>query len=247
MPQQVLRSALATLLIATVGLVALPAAAQAAPTGAVLVIPGDGADIASIRLRTSAGCPQQSKAYYARMWGQGFPEAGQVITANTAAGLRHDTGFDVYLSQTMKDFAALAGGITLGGTYKISVYCIDKFPSQVHAEFTGSLEFTTPATFRALGASKPTGTPPPPLQQGGVEVPEAAGNPAAPGAAPGAPGADPQQVQNAANEVPAEPSTNLILLIVIALLVGPAIWGVLAIVRQRRTTATVSNTSKGSP
>jgi hypothetical protein len=221
-----------------------PPIAHAAPiTGTVIVIPGEGADIAAIRLRTSAGCPQQSKAYYARLWGKGFPEAGQVVTTNTSAGIRHDAGFDVYFAQTMKDFAALAGGVTLGGTYKISVYCIDKFPSQVQAEFTGSLEFTTPKQFRALGTSKPDGTPPAPLDQGGVELPEQQGaNPsAAPGAAPGQQPAGPAQA--GANSVPAESNTNLILLFVCALLVGPAIWLALRLLR-RRTPAT--ETSKGS-
>lgn len=205
--------------------------AQAAPSGTVLVIPGEGVDIAAIRLRTSAGCPQQSKAYYARLWGKGFPEAGQVVTTNTSAGMRHDGGFDVYFSQTMKDFAALAGGITLGGTYKVSVYCIDKFPSQVLAEFTGSLEFTTPNNFRAVGASKPDGTPPPPLNVGGVEVPEQLGAnpPAAPGAAPGQPDG---QAQAGANQVPAESNTNLVLLLVLALIIAGAIWLVLALVRR---------------
>jgi hypothetical protein len=238
---------LGALVLAVVGLVAVPVAVRAAPTGGVLVIPGDGSDIASIRLRTTAGCPQQARNYYARMWGKGFPPAGQVITTTTSAGMRHDTGFDVYLAQTMKDFAALAGGVTLGGTYKISVYCIDKFPSQVLTEFTGSLEFSTPTAFRALGASKPTGAPPPPLQQGGVEVPEGQGaNPAAPGGGP-APGQGEQaQAQTAANAVPSESSTNLILLVLLAVGIVAASWMVLAMVRRRRSTQTVSAAAKGS-
>ena len=238
--------ALAAMLLTTsvFGLTA-PVSAHAAPAGTVLVIPGEGVDVVAIRLRTSAGCPQQSKAYYAKLWGKGFPDAGQVITANTSAGMRHDAGFDVYLGQTMKDFAALAGGATLSGRYKISVYCIDRFPSQVHAEFTGELEFTTPTNYHALGASMPAGTPPPPLQQGGVEVPEAPGANPSPGAAAPAPGAE-APAQASANAVPAEPGTNLILLIVIAVLIGPAIWGVLVILRRRRTPATVSDTPKGS-
>jgi hypothetical protein len=243
-----LLAALAVLFLAALGFVAVPAAAV--PTGGLLVIPGDGTDIASIRLRTTAGCPQQAKNYYARMWGKGFPEAGQVITTTTSAGLRHDTGFDVYLAQTMKDFAALAGGVTLGGTYKISVYCIDKFPSQVLTEFTGSMEFTTPTAFRALGPSKPTGAPPPPLMQGGVEVPEGQGaNPAAPGAGgPAAGQGEPAQAQASANAVPSESNTNLILLVGLAVGLGAASWVVLAILRRRRSVAleTVSATSKGS-
>lgn len=219
--------------------------AHAAPTGTVLVIPGEGVDVAAIRLRTSAGCPQQAKAFYARLWGKGFPEAGQVVTTNTSAGMRHDAGFDVYFSQTMKDFAALAGGVTLGGTYKISVYCIDKFPSQVLAEFTGSMEFTTPSNFRAIGVSKPDGAVPPPLNVGGIEVPEQVpGAGANPSAAPGAPaqGQPGEQTQAGANSVPAESGTNLILLIVLALLIGPAIWLALKLLRGRRNV----ETSKGS-
>ncbi len=159
-------------ILAAVGAVAVSLglaapAALAQPIGTVIVIPGEGAIQTAIRLRTSRGCPATANAYYARMWGQGFPSDGLVATTNTKAGMSFTTGFDVYFAQTMKDFADLNGGAELGGRYDIVVYCIDRFPSQVRGQFSGALEFGTPATFRAVGESMPTGPSPPPLVVGG--------------------------------------------------------------------------------
>lgn len=142
-----------------------PTSAQADPIGGLIVIPGSGSDLTPIRVRTSAGCPARANAYEAKMKGRGFPPVGQVVTANTKAALSHSFGFDAYFLLIMRDFAA-RNHTTLGGRYDITVFCIDSFTLKDYGEFTGSLEFTSPTHYEALGAAKPTGPPPPPLEQG---------------------------------------------------------------------------------
>jgi hypothetical protein len=159
-------SRVATLLTVALGvLIALaPAPARADSIGGVIVIPGSGNDLHAIRLRTSAGCPAQANAFYATMRGRGFPPGGQVVTTNTGAGLSHSFGFDVYFELVMRDFAN-DNHTTLGGRYDITVFCINRLTLRSYGEFTGSLEFTSPNSYEAIGAAKPIGEPPPPLEQ----------------------------------------------------------------------------------
>lgn len=161
------RSAALTLaLVSGICLVGGAAPAQAEPIGGLLIIPGSGNDLTAIRLRTSAGCPPQASAYFAKMKGQGFPPDGLVVTASTAAGMSHSFGFDVYLALIMRDFAN-DNHTTLGGRYDITVFCAHRLTQQSYGEFTGSLEFTSPTHYEALGAAKPAGPPPPPLDLNG--------------------------------------------------------------------------------
>lgn len=157
-----------------------PAPASADPIGGVIVIPGSGSDVDPIRLRTSAGCPAQANAFYAKMRGHGFPPDGQVVTANSKAGLSHSFGFDVYVALVMLDYAK-DNHTTLGGRYDITVYCVDRLTLHSYGEFTGSLEFANPTHYEALGAAKPAGTPPAPLAlagDGSALAPDAAPPPA---------------------------------------------------------------------
>lgn len=182
--------------------VVAPVPARADPIGGVIVIPGSGSDLVAIRVRTTAGCPAQATGYYARMRGRGLPPDGQVVTANTAAGLSRSVGFDVYFAQTMKDFAQV-NRATLGGRYDITVLCIDSFTTQSFGEFTGSLEFTSPTHYEALGAAKPTGPVPPPLDLAGDGSAVAPDGAAPPAGTP--PAADPPS--RAAQDQPAPPAT----------------------------------------
>ncbi|MGH3669878.1 MAG: hypothetical protein ACRDSH_04490 [Pseudonocardiaceae bacterium] len=156
------------LVAAALGLVVVvvPAPASADPIGGVIVIPGSGSDVDPIRLRTSTGCPAQANAFYAKMRGHGFPPDGQVVTANTKAGLSHGFGFDVYVSLVMLDYAK-DNHTTLGGRYDITVYCVDRLTLHSYGEFTGSLEFANPTHYEALREAKPPGTPPAPLALAG--------------------------------------------------------------------------------
>ncbi|TCO62422.1 hypothetical protein [Actinocrispum wychmicini] len=121
--------------------------------GGLVITPGQGADISVIRMHTAAGCPNESDGYYAKMTGKGFPADGQIITATTDVGLSHTAGFDVYLAQTLKDFAA-DNNTVLQGKYGITVRCVDSFSQAVQGEFTASLEFGGPTKYAAVGAAK---------------------------------------------------------------------------------------------
>jgi hypothetical protein len=164
-----------------------PAPGLADPIGGVIVIPGTGTNLDPIRLRTSTGCPAKASAYYATMRGQGFPPGGQIITTTTEAGLSHSIGFDVYVALVMRDYADKNHTI-LAGRYDITVYCTDDLGLESYGEFTGSLEFTSPTAYEAIGAAKPVGSPPPPLAgDGSALAMEPAPPPTGPATAPGHP------------------------------------------------------------
>jgi hypothetical protein len=176
-----------------------PAPAHADPIGGVIVIPGAGSDLDPLRLRTSAGCPAKANAFYAKMRGPGFPADGQTITTNTAAGMSRSSGFDVYVALIMRDYAK-DNHTTLGGRYDITVYCANRLTLQSYGEFTGSLEFTSPTRYEAVGAAKPAGPPPPPLDQDPYEfaAPDAVSPPVGTSAAPSPPNASAQAVPRSA-------------------------------------------------
>jgi hypothetical protein len=150
---------LAVVLGAVILMTAPPALAN--PIGGVIIIPGTGTDLDPIRLRTSAGCPTQTSAYYATMRGHGLPPDGQIITSPIKAGLSHSIGFDVYMALTMHDYAD-ENHTALTGRYDITIYCINRLTQENYGEFTGSLEFTSPTTYQAIGAAKSVGPPSPP-------------------------------------------------------------------------------------
>jgi hypothetical protein len=190
-------SRIAVLLAVALGLLVplTPASAQADPIGGIIVIPGSGTDLTAIRLRTTAGCPAKADAYYATMKGHGFPPDGQIVTSNISAGLSHSFGFDVYVAQIMRDFAA-QNHTTLSGRYDITVLCIDSFTVNSYGEFTGSLEFTSPTAYGAIGAAKLIGPPPAPLALAadGSALAPAPAPPSAPAPPPAPAGAPPAGV-----------------------------------------------------
>src|SRR5438045_7090930 len=94
-----------TELLVVCGLFLLSPPAQAAPIGGLIVTPGAGQDVSSIRMHTAAGCPEGADAYYATLRGKGMPQQGQIVISNTDVGMSHTAGFDVFLAQTLRDFA----------------------------------------------------------------------------------------------------------------------------------------------
>lgn len=176
----------------------VPAPALADPIGGLIIIPGSGGDLDPIRLRTSAGCPSKANAFYAKMRGHGLPPDGQVVTANTDAGMSHRIGFDAYVALIMRDYAT-DNHTTLGGRYDITLYCVNRLTLQSYGEFTGSLEFASSTHYEALGAAKPIGPPPPPLERADL------GSPAALDAAPPPAGTSPP---NPAVQAPPEPAAD---------------------------------------
>jgi hypothetical protein len=145
----------AAALAATAVLAVAPAVAEAAPIGGLTVSPGKSIDTAPIRLHTSGGCPAQADSFYVSVKGHGFPATGQVVTTPTAAGMSHRAGFDAFFVQTMKDFAD-DNHTTLQGQYDVTLFCIDAFTQNSFGEFTGSLQYTTPKSYEAIGAAMPS-------------------------------------------------------------------------------------------
>jgi hypothetical protein len=121
--------------------------------GGLVITPGQGADVSVVQMRTSGGCPKEADAYYAFMKGKGFPADGQIITATTDVGLSHTGAFDVFLAQTLRDFAA-DNKSTLQGKYEIKVRCIDSFSQNSFGDFGATLNFGTPNAYAAVGAAK---------------------------------------------------------------------------------------------
>jgi hypothetical protein len=204
--------------------------AFAAPIGGVIIIPSTGSDLSPIRLRTSTGCPARTSKYYATMRGHGFPPGGQIITSTTAAGLSVSAGFDVYVEQILRDYAA-QNHTTLAGRYDITVDCTDSLALQSYGEFTGSLEFTSPTTYQAIGTAKPPSPPPPPFPKMGDDpVLEQSPVPAvtAPVPAPGQLGAH-------RHNVPALGTQQLAVAIVSVGLVALVAGAVARQIRKRRT------------
>lgn len=240
----------AALIVGLAWLAAGAPAAWAAPIGGLLIIPGSGTDLDEIRVRTSAGCPPPTTAYYATTRGHGLPPDGQVVTANTAAGLSHESGFDAYFLLVMRDYA-LDNHTTLSGRYDVTVYCVERLTLRSYGEFTGSLEFTSPTTFEAIGAAKPTGDAPPPVEldlDGSLIDPSlppagppvgAAGEGSAPNAAvPASPGTDPQAPVGAGRELSSDsasrPGPGWSEFVLVAVIVSLTAVTVATVLRRRR-------------
>jgi hypothetical protein len=143
------------------------------------------------------------------------------------SGLSHTAGFDVYFALTMADFAADAN-VVLGGRYDITVLCIDSFSQQSFGEFTGSLQFTDPTRYEAVGTAKPTGPPPPPLPLSG------GGPPAGPPPAPGEPTVTAHADDVAADPAAAPSGSGLLRSALLVLAGAVPVAAVLAFVARRR-------------
>ncbi|GHJ49225.1 hypothetical protein Cs7R123_65670 [Catellatospora sp. TT07R-123] len=175
------RDLLAPLLVALALL--LPGTpAYAEKLGGLVVYPGASLDTASIKVVTARGCPSTADAYYVKVRGHGFPADGLVVTQTTDAGLSHTDGFAAYFALTMMDFAA-DQHTKLSGTYDVTLYCIDAFTQESRGEFTGSIRFSSPTRYQAVGAAMP---PPSPSAVPGASASPGVGTPA-PGAGSGDP------------------------------------------------------------
>ena len=188
-------------------LLATPASAGAAPSGTLTFFPSNSIAEASIKARTSAGCPDQADSYLAMAKGHGFPAAGQIITAPTAAGLSHTDGFDVYFAETMKDFAA-DNHTTLKGRYDVAVYCVDSFLGTKFAQFTGTLTFSSPTRYQASGpntmGAAPAAAPTVATAPAPAAAPPSALPPTAAGEQPEAPDPSATQLVSAPETTPGD-------------------------------------------
>src|SRR5262249_39308426 len=154
----------------------------AVPLGGLLITPGESIDLATFKLKTTAGCPAAADGYNATMRGKGLPANGLIITATTDAGMSHQAAFDVYPALTLRDFAA-DNNTTFAGDYQITISCVDSFTLESKGDFTGTLRVPEPGKYVAVGAAKGPDKIPLPEMPGADDRPLAV--PATPGGQPG--------------------------------------------------------------
>lgn len=169
--------------------------------GGLAIDPRTGVATASITVRTSAPCPQGTNLL-GKIYGHGFPAAGQNVVPNTPTSIYTTTGtggYQVPLQDTIDDFLKLQpGGQKLQGAYTLTIECRNAFGAPF-SRFVGTLTFASPTSFTAQ-PPKTYPAPPAPTAtaSGGAGAagqapgasaagPQASGFPAAPNAAPGAP------------------------------------------------------------
>ncbi|WP_066951027.1 hypothetical protein [Streptomyces lushanensis] len=162
----------ATLLTAAGGalLLGAPAAQAADPLGTVKVTPATGTDTSGVNLTTSAICPEEAGYLIVKVAGKGFPAEGQNVVGNSEVGIYPvaDAGYEIPLTETMRDYANIAGFKTLEGRYDFTVTCRKAFGETTYGDFTGSIWFTSNTTYRDTDpdgpSDPPTSTSPSPSQ-----------------------------------------------------------------------------------
>ncbi|HVQ96331.1 MAG TPA: hypothetical protein VMU51_35260 [Mycobacteriales bacterium] len=147
--------------------VGLAGAAPAAADGSLAVSPAKGADDTPMQVATSGGCPSPATNVLARIYGPGFGRDGENVVGNTPLG-RYDQPIVLPLSQTLRaSAAAQTPPVTLHGVYTLVVSCRLPLKPASYTDYVGSIEFTTPHSYRlsAKRAALPAGpraTPDPP-------------------------------------------------------------------------------------
>ncbi len=147
--------------------VGLAGAAPAAADGSLAVSPAKGADDTPMQVATSGGCPSPATNVLARIYGPGFGRDGENVVGNTPLG-RYDQPIVLPLSQTLRaSAAAQTPPVTLHGVYTLVVSCRLPLKPASYIDYVGSIEFTTPHSYRlsAKRAALPAGpraTPDPP-------------------------------------------------------------------------------------
>ncbi|WP_405984760.1 hypothetical protein [Streptomyces sp. NBC_00872] len=162
----------ATLLTAAGGalLLGAPAAQAADPLGTLKVDPATGTDTSGVSLTTSAACPAEADYVIVKVAGKGFPAEGQNVVGNSPISIYQvvGDGYEVPLSETMRDYANTAGFKTLEGRYDFTVTCRNAFGETTYGDFTGSIWFTSNTVYRdtdpAGPSDPPTSTSPSPSQ-----------------------------------------------------------------------------------
>ncbi|MFE4829587.1 Ig-like domain-containing protein [Streptomyces sp. NPDC056672] len=159
------RKTLAALLTGAVGvlggLVLLGApAAQADTLGTLTPSPATGADISPMSLTTSGSCPEPATHILVSVTGAGFPAEGQNVVGNSEIGIYPvvGSGYEVPLTETMRDYANTAGFKTLEGRYEFTVTCRKAFGTATYGDFKGSIWFTSNTAYQSTAPVQATTT-----------------------------------------------------------------------------------------
>lgn len=150
-------------LAAGAGLVVLvgTASAQGAPyngtpIGTLDITPTSGNNNSAINYTSSAGCPA-GVSFETRLFGNGLPDAGEVVTSRTSAGFATDAPIRSAFSDTPQSFAD-KNSTTLQGRYDVVLRCTDRFGDTSRGDFRGVLTFTSPTAYTVSSAS-PSASP----------------------------------------------------------------------------------------
>ncbi|MBB5869911.1 LPXTG-motif cell wall-anchored protein [Allocatelliglobosispora scoriae] len=190
------RTILRVLFAAAVLVITLPSPASAATVGSLYVDPFDGVDTSRNNVVTSGPCPGGTNII-TRMFGKGFPAAGQTVQINSPITQYSKTssgGLIVPLLDTFQSFAGRQNPpVRLTGEYELRVSCVQRLlPGTSLGDFSGRVRFGSPTAYTFLGVrpSLPPTPDPTATDDGAAALPEVPVAPAASG--------DPKQAAGAA-------------------------------------------------
>ncbi|AXG77745.1 Ig-like domain repeat protein [Streptomyces paludis] len=132
--------------------------AHADTLGTLAVTPATGTDTSSVALTTSGSCPEVADYLIVKVAGKGFPAEGQNVVGNSETSIypTSGAGYEVPLTETMRDYASTAGFKTLEGRYDFTVTCRKAFGDTTYGDFTGSLWFTSDTTYQNTAPAQAT-------------------------------------------------------------------------------------------
>ncbi|MFJ7073076.1 Ig-like domain-containing protein [Streptomyces sp. NPDC098781] len=125
--------------------------AEADVLGAMEVTPATGTDTSGISLTTSAPCPDPATNLIVEVRGSGFPADGQMVVGNapiSTYATAPNGGIVVPLSDTMRNYAGVAGFTTLQGRYDFTLTCRLAFGPANYGQFTAPIWFTSDTTYQ---------------------------------------------------------------------------------------------------
>ncbi|MFD3450998.1 Ig-like domain-containing protein [Streptomyces sp. NPDC058691] len=154
-----LSAGVATLLAAG-ALVLGTSGAGAEVLGTMTVTPATGSDTALMSVKTHGLCPEPATNIILWVKGAGFPAEGQNLVGNSPIDIYNPTseGFEVPLSETMRDYANEAGITTLQGRYDFTVTCRRPFGETTYGDFTAPIWFTSNTTYQSTPPQAATTT-----------------------------------------------------------------------------------------
>lgn len=133
-------------------------AAQADSLGTLTATPATGTDVTPMSLKTSGTCPEPADYLIVSVTGAGFPAEGQNVVGNSPLSIYPSTGsgYEVPLTETMRDYASTAGFKTLQGRYEFTVTCRRAFGSATYGDFKGSVWFTSNTAYQSTAPAVAT-------------------------------------------------------------------------------------------
>lgn len=129
----------------------------AATLPSLWVTPTSGTDTTAVTVVTSGSCTQGTNLI-GRIFGPGFPAAGQIAVSNSPTSAYDRTqggGYVVPLTMTVRDLLSMQPRAAVArGEYRVVVACRDAVRAREYATFTGALHFDASSRFAAPAPPK---------------------------------------------------------------------------------------------